>query len=107
MDQIQSWANYDGQNIKSKAYVKKWMDDNQVSWDLNHPKTFLNALQKFSKLNGRDWRSGTSWTLKKILQRATKLVAEIESWSHDLKRLKYYKNFELKLDGQDWSLRRW
>jgi hypothetical protein len=34
-------------------------------------------------------------------------MAKIESWSHDLKRLEYYKKFELKLDGQDWSLKRW
>ncbi len=67
MDEIQSWVDYDVQNIKSNEYVKNWMDDSQVSWDLNHPKTFLNALQKFSKLNGQDWRLGASWTLKKSL----------------------------------------
>jgi hypothetical protein len=67
MDEIESWTNYDVQNIKSKEYVKNWMDDIQVSWDLNHPKAFLNALQKFLKLNGQDWSSGASWALKKSL----------------------------------------
>jgi hypothetical protein len=46
MDEIQSWANWDVQIIKSREYVKNWMDDIQVSWDLNHPQSFLNWMVK-------------------------------------------------------------